>query len=62
MYLNLKLGELNLLKMLTEIKISSLNMCLGIQAKKKIVKQTVLHEEIDIMSMQETEIIAGACK
>ena len=42
--------------MSTEIKISSLNLCLGLQAKKNIVKQTVLHEEIDIMSYQETEI------
>ena len=46
----------NLPKMLTETKISSLNLCLGLQAKKNIVKQTVLHEEIDMMSMQETKI------
>ena len=46
----------NLPKMSTAIKISSLNLCLRLQAKKNIVKQTVLHEEIDIMCMQETEI------
>ena len=39
-----------------EIKIASLNLCLGLQSKKNLVKETILHDKIDILCMQETEI------
>ena len=39
-----------------EIKIGTLNLCLGLQAKKELVKQTILFEKIDILCMQETEL------
>ena len=39
-----------------EIKIGSLNLCLGLQAKKELVKQTILCEKIDILCKQETEL------
>ena len=38
-----------------KIKIGTLNLCLGLQAKKELVKQTILFEEIDVLCMQETE-------
>ena len=34
----------------------TLNLCLGLPAKKNLIKETILHEKIDILSMQETEI------
>ena len=40
-----------------DIKVATLNLCLGLQAKKNIVKETIINEKIDILSMQETEII-----
>ena len=46
--------DLSLITM--EIKIATLNLCLGIQAKKNLIKETILFEKIDILSMQETEI------
>ena len=39
-----------------EIKIGTLNLCLGLQSKKELVKQTILLEKIDILCMQETEL------
>ena len=39
-----------------DIKVATLNLCLGLQAKKNIVKETIINEKIDILSMQETEI------
>ena len=39
-----------------DIKIATLNLCLGLQSKKNIVKETIIDEKIDILSMQETEI------
>ena len=39
-----------------EIKNGTLNLCLGLHAKKELVKQTILFEKIDILCMQETEL------
>ena len=39
-----------------DIKIATLNVCLGLQAKKNLVKETILSENIDILCMQEAEI------
>ena len=44
----------NKLKM--EIKIATLNLCLGLQNKKNLIKETILNEKINILCMQETEI------
>ena len=38
------------------IKIATLNLCLGLQFKKNLVKEFILNEKIDILCMQETEI------
>ena len=39
-----------------DIEISTLNLCLGLQAKKNLVKGTILSKNIDILCMQESEI------
>ena len=39
-----------------DIKILTLNLCLGLQAKKNMVKETILSKNIDILCMQESEI------
>ena len=39
-----------------QIKLGTLNLCQGLQSKKNLVKQTIIHEEIDLLFMQETEI------
>jgi endonuclease/exonuclease/phosphatase family metal-dependent hydrolase len=39
-----------------EIKLGSLNLCLGLANKKDLVKQIILDEKIDIMCVQETEL------
>ncbi len=39
-----------------EIKIGSLNLCLGLANKKDLVKQTIAREKIDILCLQETEL------
>ena len=44
----------NKLKM--EIKIATLNLCLRLQNKKNLIKETILNEKINILCMQETEI------
>ena len=38
------------------IKISTLNLCLGLQFKVNLVKQLINDESIDVLCMQETEI------
>ena len=38
------------------IKIGTLNLCLGLQNKKEIIKQIIKSELIDIMCLQETEL------
>ena len=38
------------------IKIGTLNLCLGIQHKKNIVKQIIIDSELDILCLQETEL------
>ena len=38
------------------IKIATLNLCLGLIAKKDIIKKLILDERIDILCIQETEI------
>ena len=40
-----------------DIKRATLNVGLGLQAKKNLVKETILSENIDILCMQEAEII-----
>ena len=39
-----------------EIKIATLNLCLGLQNKKSLIKQIVMQEKIDILCLQETEL------
>ena len=39
-----------------EIKIGSLNLCLGLTNKKESIKQTIEREKIDILCLQETEL------
>ena len=39
-----------------EVKICSLNLCLGLANKKDLVKQIIIQEKIDIMCVQETEL------
>ena len=39
-----------------KIKIATLNLCQGLQSKKNIVKEMIIHEQIDILCMQETQI------
>jgi hypothetical protein len=39
-----------------EIKIGSLNLCLGLTNKKDLVKQTIEREKNDILCLQETEL------
>ena len=39
------------------INISTLNLCLGLRNKKFLIKKLLEENEIDVLSMQETEII-----
>ena len=39
-----------------QLKIGSLNLCLGLPNKKILVKNIILEEEIDILCLQETEL------
>ena len=39
-----------------EFKIATLNLCLGLNNKKDLIKRLVIDEKIDILCMQETEI------
>ena len=41
------------------IKISTLNLCLGLPNKKTLVKQLLISEKIDILCLQETELITN---
>ena len=43
-------------KLMMDIKIATLNLCLGLQQKKNLVKQIIIDEQIDVLCMQETEI------
>ena len=38
------------------LKIATLNLCLGLRFKKDLVKEILLSNEIDILSLQETEL------
>ena len=38
------------------INISTINLCLGLKNKKMLIKNLLEENEIDILSMQETEI------
>ena len=40
----------------TKIEKNPLNLCLGLQSRKNLVKETILYEKIDILRLQETEI------
>ena len=42
--------------MIMVVKIATLNLCLGLQNKKSLVKQIILQEKIDILCLQETEL------
>ena len=39
-----------------EFKIATINLCLGLNSKKNLIKETILYEKIDLLCMQETEI------
>ena len=39
-----------------EIKIATLNLCLGLMTKKNVVKELIKEENIDILCLQETEL------
>ena len=39
-----------------EIKVATLNLCLGLQNKKNLIKETILNEKINLLCMQESEI------
>ena len=39
----------------SSIKIATLNLSLGLQSKKNLVKQTILIEKIDLLCKQETD-------
>ena len=45
-----------MLNLKTVLKIATLNLCLGLKFKKDLVKNILLDNDIDILSMQETEI------
>ena len=38
------------------LRIATLNLCLGLRYKKDLVKEILLTNEIDILSLQETEL------
>ena len=40
----------------SKIKIASLNLCLGLKFKKDLVKNILVENDIDVLSLQETEI------
>ena len=39
-----------------QIKIATLKLCQGLPSKKNLVKETIINENIDILSMQEAQI------
>ena len=39
-----------------EFKIATINLCLGLQNKKNLIKETILNEKINLLCMQETEL------
>ena len=39
------------------IKISTLNLCLGLKNKKLLVKKLLEENDIDVLCMQETEVM-----
>ena len=41
---------------MSSIKLATLNLCLGLKAKKDLVKELLTENKIDILVMQETEI------
>ena len=41
---------------MTVLKIATPNLCLGLKFKKDLVKNILLENDIDVLSMQETEI------
>ena len=43
-------------KLNMDFKIATLNLCLGLNSTKNLIKETILREKIDILCMQETEI------
>ena len=42
--------------MMDNLKIATLNLCLGLKNKKDLVKAILFENEIDVLLMQETEI------
>ena len=44
------------------LRIATLNLCLGLKYKKDLVKEILLTNEIDILSLQETELVRTLIK
>ena len=42
--------------MAKQLKVATLNLCLGLKNKKDLVKELLMSNEIDILAMQEIEI------
>ena len=45
-----------MLRIQTMLKIATLNLCLGLKLKKDLVKNILSTNDIDVLSMQETEL------
>ena len=39
-----------------KINIATLNLCQGLQLKKNLVKELIIHDQIDVLCMQEAQI------
>ena len=46
-------------KSMMDVKIASLNLCLGLKFKKQMVEQILLENTIDIFCLQEVEVENG---
>ena len=46
-------------KSMMDVKIASLNLCLGLKFKKQMVEQILLENTIDILCLQEVEVENG---
>ena len=52
----MKFDQKKQLKMESNIKIGTLNLCLGLKSKKTLVKNILNENEIDVLCMQELEV------
>ena len=48
--------DIHISKMSKNLKIATLNLCLGLKNKKDLVKEILMSNEIDILAMQEIEL------